>query len=150
VATYAGYDSGGLKFKRPQKLFKVQRRQDIRMPILDSVAFKVEFEDPLDPGKKVQKKVLDLSASGLAFLIQTSEEPIYHAGMKIQGVTFRIKGHKISCTGEVRHMKALPASGPNKGIKVGIKLHGMHSADNQALLMWVTEESRKYFMRFMA
>jgi hypothetical protein len=145
---YTGHDDGGLKFSLPEKVFKVQRRQYFRFQIPEGHVLRVEFDDPIDPAKKMQPKVLDISAGGLAFLVGETEEPLFPVGTVLKNVTFTIRGRKFQVDAEVRHKHEMPDHGRFKGHKVGVLFAAMSAADNQHLVAYVFEESRKYFSRF--
>ena len=73
-------DETGFQFDIPEQVFKVQRRGDVRLSIPGDYALKVDFQDPQFHDKVMTKKVLDISAGGLSFLITTEEQSIFHDG----------------------------------------------------------------------
>lgn len=147
-AKYIGFDDGGLKFGLPQKIFKVQRRKDFRFQIPQGHVLRVEFEDLLDSTKTLRPKVLDISAGGLAFIVDETEEALFTQGLKIRNIQFQVKGRKITAHGEVRHKRPLPPESQQTGYKVGVIFLDLKPADHQYISAYVLEESRKYFSKF--
>lgn len=148
-AVFTGFDSGGMKFKLPEKVFKVQRRKDFRLPIIDGFVMKVEFQDPLFPEARLTKKVIDISAGGLAFVADTSEEPMYHAGLVLKKMTFTVDRRKIEVDAEVRHKREQPQGARIPGFKVGVIFVNLKPADADHIAKYVLQESRKYFTKFI-
>ena len=148
-AKYMGFDAGGLRFQEPTRIFKVQRRSDARFPIPDGLVIRVELQDPLFPELKMSKKVLDISASGMAIVVADNEAPLFHEGLILKDVNFSVRNRKIKVDAEVRHTKQLPSDSRNPGIKIGILFKNIREADSQWLAGYVFEESRKYLSKFL-
>jgi hypothetical protein len=146
---FIGFDSAGLQFKLPSKVYKVQRRKDLRFPVPDGIAIKVEYKDPLAPDTRISKKVLDISASGLAFLIPEAEAPLYPSGLTLQDFSFSIRNKKITVSVEIRHARKLGPDSRAKGFAVGVLFKDIRPGDGQHIAGYVFEESRKYFSRFI-
>jgi hypothetical protein len=148
-AQFLGVDHAGLQFKLPGKVFKVQRRKDLRLPIPDSFTIKVDFNDPLTPDTRTTKKVLDISASGLAFVIDADEVPMYPTGLVLKDLTFTVRNKTIKTGAEIRHSRALRPDGRHKGHAVGVLFKDIRPGESQHIAGFVFEESRKYFSRFI-
>lgn len=148
-AEILGYDAGGLRFRFPDKVFKVQRRKDLRLSVPDGHIIKISFQDPLFPESNMVKKALDISAGGAAILVTEGESPVFVPGLILKNMSFQILERKIECEAEVRYSSVLPVNGRHKGCKVGVQFQKMRAADTQAIASYVFEESRKYFTRFI-
>lgn len=148
-ATYLDFDEGGFKFRAPTQVFKVQRRKDMRFPIPDGIVLRAEIQDPLFPDQLLSKKIIDISASGLAFNVTEAEASIFPTGLTLKNVTFTIRGRKILVDAEVRHARAQPVDSRISGFKVGILFKHLREADSQWIASYVFEEGRKYFSKFM-
>lgn len=148
-AKYLGFDHAGLQFGLPEKVFKVQRRKDLRFPIPDGHVLKIDFSDPLSPDKLINKKCVDLSASGMAFLIEEEEVPLYPVGLMLENMTFTVRNRQISTAAEIRNTRPTRAEARKKGIVVGVVFKNLKAADNQHIAAYVFEESRKYFSKFI-
>lgn len=145
---FLGFDAG-IKFKVPERIFKVQRRNDFRFTLPDTVSLKAEFQDPLIPESKMEKKILDISAGGMAILVGPDEGPMFQSPLVLQGLTFSVRGRKIRCQGEVRHSSPFRQNEQLLGNKVGLLYKDMSPEDSKFIATFVTEESRKYFTQLM-
>ena len=144
-----GVGSIGLQFALPEKIFKVQRRKDLRIPIPDGYAMKAEFDDPHYKDERIVRKVIDISAGGTAIMVSENEEPIYQPGVILRGFTFTVRGRKIVVDVEVRHLRKLTKYPKNKATKVGVQFMNIRPGDAQHIAGYVFEECRKYFTRFL-
>ena len=133
---FAGRDPAGLKFKIPTAVYKVQRRKDMRMPIPPGYTLKVTYVDPEDNLRSCTKKVVDISAGGLAITINPDEETLYTNGLILYQMTFTIRGTTITTQAEVRH---------SRGLKVGLLFMGISAQHAELINGYVNEETRKYF-----
>lgn len=145
-ARLKGFDTGGIYFEWPEKVFKVQRRKDMRFTIPDGYVLFVEFEDPKKPGQILSRKLIDISASGLAFLGEPKDSTFWDSGNELRRVQFTIRSRKITTDAEIRH--AIP-KGERGHAKVGLSFKGLKAADAQWIASYVFEEGRKFISRFM-
>lgn len=148
-AKFRDADGTGLKFDLPAKTYKVQRRKDVRFQIPEGYLLKVEFQDPLFPGTTHSRKVFDISAGGMSFIVPEQDAPLFTEGLILHGIQFTLRGKKIITEGEVRHARPLPARSKEQGTKVGILFKKLAQLDNQAITAYVFDETRKYFSRFL-
>jgi hypothetical protein len=139
-AAFLGIDEGGLKFKRPKEVYKVQRRKTMRLTLPESTLMRVDFQDPSFPQKRMQRKVLDISAGGAGIEISPVDKALFPVGSFLEDLQFQLKGKLIKGRAEVRHIK---------GTKLGVLFHGLRVADEQWIASYVFEETRKIFQRFM-
>lgn len=149
-ARYKTFDGAGFHFSYPEQIFKVQRRKDMRTAVPDGYVLRAEFPHPEHPKKILSKKVLDISASGMAIVGDEGEQDLFAVGAVLQDVTFTLKGRKIIVPeAEVRHSKSLSKDARMPGYKIGLLFKQIKAADSQAIAQYVFEESRRYFARFM-
>ena len=148
-ARFIGSDAGGFRFEIPEKIFKVQRRKDVRFAIPPGHVVRVEFDDPLFPEKRYSKKIIDLSAGGLAFIADPSEDLVFQAGMILKNITFSVKNKTFKVEAEVRHKRLLPDNSSTKGLKVGLQFKDLRAGENQLIAQYIFEESRKFYARFI-
>jgi hypothetical protein len=149
-AEFLGHDSGGLKFRFPEKIFKVQRRRDLRFPIPEGHVVKVEYQDPIFTETRLTKKILNISAGGLGVLIQDEEKIHYHPGMTLTRLEFTLRQRKIACEAEVRHIKSLPADHRYApGAQMGLLFQKIKKGDADWIASYVFEESRKYYTKYL-
>ena len=146
---FAGIDKAGLRFRIPEQVFKVQRRKDMRFRVPEGHVLKVEFDDPLNPGQVIQKKVFDISASGLAFVTEIEDESVYVSGLLLHHMKFSLNSRQITVDAEVRHRRAVESARKKELTKVGVTFKYIKAADSQFIASYAFEESRKYFVRFI-
>ncbi len=144
-----GHDKGGMKFSIPEKLFKVQRRQDVRYTIPDTHVMKINFQDPIFPESILTKKVIDLSAGGIAFHATEVEKSMLHVNLVLKDMNITIHTKELKFEGEIRHVQPISEDDPKKGIKVGIMFQKIKPQDTQTIAQYVFEETRKYYSKFM-
>lgn len=139
-----------LVFRMPQKVFKVQRRSEIRFMIPDGYVLKAEFQDPLFAENRHVLRVYDISAGGCSFLVDPSEKSFYQPGLVLRDLEFTVRGRTIKIDGEIRHISDIPNNvrlGP--ATKVGVQFRNIRPGDAQQIASYVFEESRKFYSRFL-
>lgn len=147
-APLIGFD-GGIQFKTPTEIFKIQRRSFLRYSVPQSHKLKVEFVDPLFEDQKVETNAIDISAGGLAVLVGKDEAPTYQAQLIVRGLTFTVGGKQITCDAEVRH------TGPNRvndqvvGFKIGFLFQNLPQDMVNHINAWVMDQTRKSFQSFV-
>jgi c-di-GMP-binding flagellar brake protein YcgR len=146
---FKGHDRAGLKFTLPEKVFKVQRRQDVRYTIPETHVMKVTFQDPIFPESQLTKKVIDISAGGLAFHATEVEKNMLHTNLVLKNVTIAIHTKELRFEAEVRHVQSISEADPRKGVKVGVMFQKIKPQDSQTIATYVFEEARKLYTRFM-
>jgi hypothetical protein len=148
-ATCIGYDSGGFRFKAPEKIFKVQRRRDARVLIPFGHVIRIDMPDPLFPEQRLSKKIFDISASGMSFIVTAEEAAAFQTGGKIMDAFFSIRSRKIRIDAEVRHLRPQPEGSTETGVKVGIQFKRIDSGDSGWIAAYVFEQSRNTMMRIL-
>jgi c-di-GMP-binding flagellar brake protein YcgR len=151
-----------LHFYFPKQVYKLQRREFVRTPIFDQIKLNVRFKNPelnnpvIKPlfEKKVlptvQKLMLDLSGGGLSFEITDLERPFYTKGQIIEDMSFSVKDRSYLLTAEIRHIKKTETK--KTGVftnKVGCKFTGINQADQDLIVSFVFDESRKFYSQFI-
>ena len=148
-ARYAGHDTGGLRFEEPTAIYKVQRRKDMRLLIPFGRVIRVEIPDPTFPDQRISKKIFDISAGGLSFIVTDNETPLFPASSILKNMYFSIGSRKITVDAEVRHLRPQPSDSANPGHKVGVLFTRISAGDQQWISAFVFEESRKVISNFM-
>ncbi len=148
-SSFFALDTAGLLFKFPTKIFKVQRRNDVRLPMHDFLSMRVHFRDPLYPEKETIQKVLDVSAGGMAFLIKEEDASLYPVGLTLNDFLFKVGNRSFKIRAEISNCRKLRDERHKGQFGVGVKFKDLRAADTQHIAAWVFEESRKYFTRFV-
>jgi c-di-GMP-binding flagellar brake protein YcgR len=142
-----GADRAGLVFAKPERVYKVQRRRDLRFRIPDGMVLPMEHADPLSPASALKRKVIDLSAGGMGFLVSYDDEAVYAVGLVLKDLHFTIGGRPFTLDAEIRHVQPLPPEGRFPGVKVGVSFRNIRESDSQWIASFVFEQSRRYFTR---
>jgi hypothetical protein len=148
-AKLLGHDAGGFRFSAPDLVYKVQRRKDARLFVPFGRVIRVEMSDPTFPDQKLSKKIFDISAGGLSFVVSDSEAPLFPAGVRLKSMFFSIGSRKIIADGEVRHIRPQPPDSANPGHKVGVLFTRIGQGDQQWISAFVFEESRKLVSKIL-
>jgi c-di-GMP-binding flagellar brake protein YcgR len=119
------------------------------MPILEHMAMKVEFKDPLFPEGVASRKVLDISAGGMAFVIAEEDTPLFPVGLTLEQFTFTIKNKKYVTRAEVSNVRKIRTEGRLQGYAVGVRFKDLRPGETQHIASFVFDESRKYFSKFL-
>lgn len=145
-ARYMETDPKGLRFEAPKALFKVQRRNDVRLTFPAGTALPAAFDHPSLPKQRIHVKLIDLSAAGLSFGVKPQEEPLYSKGLMLTNLTFRIGTREFKLQAEVKHIRATGSAAPEaRVIRIGVKFSEIRAGDSQAIAAYVFQETRKFF-----
>jgi c-di-GMP-binding flagellar brake protein YcgR len=135
-----------LILKNPEKIFKVQRRKDMRLRIRDGYIVKVEFTDPINPKDIMNQKMFDLSAGGCSFAVAIDEVPIFVEGLVLKKFTFQIANRKIELDAEVKNKRPSSKNGYHY---VGVQFKNVRAADTHHIAKYVFDENLKFLSRFL-
>jgi hypothetical protein len=148
-AELLGFEPGAFRFKFPREVYKVQRRKDFRLPVPDGYTVYVDLPDPTLKGVRYKRKILDISAGGIAVLGTLEEEAVYAVGQKLENVKFKLRTRDITIHCEVRYVKSYSITGKNLGVKIGLQFINLKNSEAQFIAAYVFEESRKYLTKFL-
>lgn len=140
-------DTHGFHFVFPEKLFKAQRRKDFRLPIPLDYSVKAEFPDPGAPNERISRRVFDISAGGISFMVPLAERDLYEPSSKIKNMTFKIRGRLILVDIEVRYATPVKDDSSHPQAKIGVQFRQIDAADIKFIVKYVEEEGRKYVSR---
>ncbi|MBI2711672.1 MAG: PilZ domain-containing protein [Bdellovibrio sp.] len=135
-------DSRQLIFSVPEKLFRVQRRQSFRLAMKGNYSLTVDFQSPTDTAQKTTKRVLDLSDTGMAFLISNSEEAIFQKGLILKNFHFILNKQNLTMEAEVRYSKPMGREAKDFS-KVGVKFVSISQEDAWFVASYVLAENRR-------
>ena len=144
---FAHFENDSLYFNYPEKVFKVQRRKDMRFPLPENMSSSVQYRNPLIPHQILKHPVVDISAGGLSLAIPLTDVGVFKAGGKLEQLTFVVNSRKILCSAIIRHVGDQKKGARYPGKKIGIEFQGIRPADADAIHSFVFEESRKYFTK---
>lgn len=143
---YLRYEDTGLIFQFPKQIFKAQRRKEMRFSApSDAMVF---FEDPLNPGQPLKKRLLDVSAGGVAFVVSETDSALFFTGLKLRDIVFTIEGRTIKVKeAEVRHSMPMPADSPLHGFKIGTQFGSVDEDDLLWIRNYAFEQNKKAFTK---
>ena len=113
---------------------------------------KVEFKDPLFPEKTTIKKVIDLSATGMAFYVTDEDSALFPTGLTLNDFSFTVSNKKFICRAEcsnVRKLRSQTGELLAAGHAVGVRFLDLRPGDHQHIAGFVFEASRKYFSKLL-
>ena len=139
---YLGTNDTGMRFRAPEKMFKVQRRKDLRYRLPMTSNIRVETPAPY--------KLIDISASGLSFAIDmkagTDVVP-FEKGDQISEIRFKLDEQTFSCVAEVKTVRALSKPVPGETHHVGIAFVGLQAGKSQLIAGYIFDETRRLFSK---
>jgi hypothetical protein len=135
-----------LVFSLPTKLFKIQRRKDVRFLIPQAYEFTVEFDSLEQAGTRIKKKLIDISESGLSFFILSPREVgFFKKGLIIPRATIQMHNQLINvemCVCNHTRLERVP-QGP--GNKVGVEFTEISPDDKNYLGQFVYSHAHHLF-----
>lgn len=143
-ADFLGFDPIGMKFRKPVRVFRVQRRKSLRYQIPRDYIVKVEFDDPLIETEKHSVRASDISTGGLSFFVDATAATSFTEGVVIKGMRIHVGTREIGVDAEVRYVRRV-AEGPKKPFKIGVQFHQLQPSDHDYIGAYVLEGTRKYF-----
>lgn len=146
-APFVNADAAELKFEYPEAVFKVQRRQDMRLRVAELLNLRVEFQDPTNASNWVKRRIVDLSAGGLSFVAPAEEANRLPMDMKLEELRFVVDGQSVACHGQIKSVRPSREKPIKKGeeFMVGVNFIGLPASKNQVIARFVFNETRKLF-----
>ncbi|MGZ3689555.1 MAG: PilZ domain-containing protein [Bdellovibrionota bacterium] len=143
-ATGLGFlDRASFALKLPEQVYKVQRRRDLRYVFPRAVIATVKVSGE-------ERRIYDLSASGMSFLVPPKMETDFRAGRHLKEVEFTLEGKVVSVEAEVRHAETIAGKKAGEAVcKVGVAFRKMPAELDRKIANFVFEENRKAFSRFV-
>lgn len=135
----------GLFFKTPEKAFRAQRRTERRFQVPLGYELHVNLADPKNLRRRTSRRIIDLSPSGLSFLVDEIEAKLFKKNMILRTMLLKIRHHSIGIHGEVRNVIRLPKESRLKGHKVGVLFRHIQKKDQSLILMFIAEYSIQYW-----
>lgn len=106
----------------PKKVVRIQRRAHARFWVLGGYDLQVRMDAIEGPKRKVAKKLVDISAGGLAFLVVSPREAsLFREGMIVRGLHLKLQNRDMVFDVEVRTHEETKRESQIQGIRVGVK-----------------------------
>ncbi|MBI3543468.1 MAG: PilZ domain-containing protein [Deltaproteobacteria bacterium] len=138
----------------PPSIFKLQRRQAMRIPFQRNFAPTLSVFDPtktFDSSKPIVKgdilamRMLDLSVGGCGVAAKIDEADKFAKGTKLRDLRFLVRGMEIVAEGEVKHVLKTTNDRGKPMLRVGIQFGQLKMDYETVIGQFVLDESRKIF-----
>lgn len=143
-----------LNLQIPNSVFKLQRRANVRIPLPRISAPKLTLLKPgveFDPSKPIKDsdisayRMLDVSAGGLSFAAPAAEKQLFAKGTKLFDMRFKLREKTLTLKGKVAYIGDAKNDKGQPILKIGVEFSELRPADEQVLVQFALEESRKLF-----
>jgi|GEM_PF-5751286 len=119
----------------PRQLFLIQRRSEVRIEVSSAYDLSVEFPSHGEKGKRIKRKVIDLSSRGFSFEISSGGELArYPVRAFIKNVALKIHGRTLHFDAQVQNRIPIDAGTELRRCKIGCRFLRIE-ADDQDFIM---------------
>jgi hypothetical protein len=130
-----------LTLKEPWTVFKIQRRKEARYEIPKAYEFYVKIDSVEATRVRLSKRLLDISASGLAILAGTPREAgFYKKDLIMKNIHFQIEDRLIRLDAQVCNSVPMDPRMGIPGFKIGLKILRIGKEDGLTLSSWVARK----------
>ena len=134
-----------IKLYKPLRIFKLQRRANMRIKLSFVKQHTLNVDDPQSPNHVLVYRMLDVSIGGTAVAAKLEEKERFKAGVKLKTIQFMVEGKLVSCDGIVKHAVDAKDESGAAILKVGIEFTNINSTNRSLIHEWVTQETRNIF-----
>jgi len=139
-----------VSFPTPARLFKIQRRKDVRFQIPAAYEFTVELDSPDGTVRKrssrVRKRIVDLSESGLSFFILSPREAaLFRRGMFLHRCVIRLQSRRIETSLKIRNHLPFDRGKAGAGHKIGTEFEDILPEDRDYVAQFVYSHAAHLF-----
>ena len=133
-------------FAVPPKIFKIQRRKDVRFTIPQAYEFTVEFESLEQPRTRVRKRLIDLSEGGLSFFILSPREAgFFKTGLIIKDCFIQLQHQRIPVMLRVCNQAIYDRGSKGDGNKIGVEFEQISPDDKAYIAQFVYSHAQHLF-----
>lgn len=137
---YVGHKNSRFEFEYPSQIVRIQRRKSLRLNILAGYDLSVQIDAIEGEARRVRKKLLDISAEGLGFHVQSPREAErFKKGLIMKNIRMSIQGREIILDAQVCSHVSLKENVKLGGIKVGVKFLRARPEDVEFISSYVLE-----------
>ncbi len=146
--------NGKILFETIGKVFRAQRRKDLRLTIPAAYSIHCNFISPsiVDPSKEQLKdtknfrnfKIYDISVGGVSFYVPPEQAKDFPVGKTIKDFSFSIRSTIIKCDVTVRN--AIP--GEVGKIRIGTSFLKLFKEHEDFLIFYITEHAMQMTSNF--
>jgi hypothetical protein len=133
-------------FAPPVKVFKIQRRKDVRFVIPSAYEFTVEIESLEQARTRVHKRLIDISESGLSFFVLSPREAaLFRPGLVLSRCFVHIQNHSLPVMLKVRNRGKHERGAQGAGNKIGVEFEQISPDDRTYLGQFVYSHAQHLF-----
>lgn len=136
---YLGHDAIGFKFEVPDRIFRAQRRGEVRYSIPSGYDLTVQLPNLRGKGPPISRKLFDISTGGISLLTTSNELEILKPGLILRHVVFVLRGRKIQVDVEVRHVQKPNHKTENPEVRIGMQFKKLGTNDENFIAAYVAE-----------
>ncbi|MBU6376493.1 MAG: PilZ domain-containing protein [Bdellovibrionales bacterium] len=134
-----------LDFKFPKDIYKIQQRKHPRIDVRNDSSIRVFHDDPLQAGRKIRRKVNDISVGGLAVQLFLGEERHYHVGQKLSHFQVQIGSKILICWASIRNIRVVIDGSKPSGLIMGVELQGLDDSKQKQLSNFIDRKMIRQF-----
>lgn len=147
-------EHSNLSLETPKNFYKLQRRENLRIPLSRQSAPKVTLFRPdqkytqkaaEDPWNYISFRMLDISAGGMSLAVKLEDEFLFKNSAKVHDIYFRLRGAAIVVEGKVVHRAQVLSDKGKPIFRIGIQFSGLTVSHEKTIAQFVLGESRKLF-----
>ena len=133
-------------FATPQKVFKIQRRKDVRFLIPQGYEFTVEFESLEQARTRVKKRLIDISESGLSFFVLSPREAaIFRVGLLLPNCVVQMQNQTVPVMMRICNHAPYDRGSNGPGNKIGVEFEQISPEDKNYLAQFVYSRAEHLF-----
>lgn len=151
-ATFHHFEQGRqlLEFKLPDEAYKIQQRKHPRVETRDSPSVRAFHEDPLQAGRSIKRRVLDLSAGGASIRLFFGEERHYRVGQKFESFQIQLGQKFVGCWAQVQNIRVVQLEDDQSELVMGLEFLNLDEAHRKVISTYVDGELLKQFGKMIA
>lgn len=135
-----------ITFSAGTKVFKIQRRKDVRYAIPAGYEFTVEIESLERTRARVKKRLVDLSESGLSFFVLSPREAaLYRKGMILNRCIIKIQNYEIPVILRVCNRGKHDRGKQGSGNKIGTEFEQISAENRDYIAQFVYSHAQHLF-----
>jgi hypothetical protein len=140
-STNAVVEKDAIVLREPWSVFSIQRRKEPRYEIPRAYEYLASIDSMEGPRRRVQKRLLDMSCSGLSIQAASSREAaFFRKGLLLKRISFRLDDRMIIVDAQVCNSVPLGSATGLAGFKIGLKILRIGTDDRIALISWVARQ----------
>lgn len=138
-----------LEFKIPDEVYKIQQRKHPRVNTKHDTTVRAYHDDPLQPGRMIRRKVLDLSVAGMAVQLFFGEERHYHVGQKLSPFQLHLGQKILNCWAAVQNIRIVNQGSKRGELIMGLELNGLSESLQKHIRAYVDRNMVREFSTMM-